>query len=368
VTTPTLSPTQTPASAIVAEAYTYVVGIDTHAATHHYAVIETRTGGVVDDAEFPTHTKGLLRAADWISRRALEPAGGDLDQVLISIEGTRSYGAQAAMLLTENGYRVVDAPSPKRERGTGKNDQIDAVIAARGSLHKRLDQLADARAGQTPTTLQILLTARNAMTSERTRAINALNALLRVHDLGIDARRKVNRPTIRTIAAWRTRKNDTLAIATARAEAIRLATRILTLDTETTANEQALLAVIRDTAPALLDKFGIGPVNAAIVLTAWSHPGRVRDEAGFAKLGGVCPLEVSSGRRHEHRLNRTGDRQLNRALHSIAATRMKKDPATRDYVARRSAQSLSKARIRRCLKRYIARELYRHLAATSPHA
>lgn len=351
---------------IVADAYTYVVGIDTHAATHHYAVIDTRTGGLVDDAEFPTHANGLLRAADWITRRTAQTTRGDLGQVLISMEGTRSYGAQLATLLTQAGYRVVDAPSPKRERGSSKTDQIDAVVAARGSLHKHLDQLADARTGQTSATLQILLTARNSMTSERTRAINALNALLRVHDLGIDARRKVNRPTIRTITAWRTRKNDTLLHATARAEAIRLATRILALDIEADANERALLDLVRQAAPSLLDLPGVGPINAAIVLTAWSHPGRVRDEAGFAKLGGVCPLEVSSGRRHEHRLNRTGDRQLNRALHSIAKTRMQHDPTTREYVARRTAESLSKPRIRRCLKRYIARELYRHLTATTP--
>jgi transposase len=347
---------------IVADAYTYVVGVDTHAATHHYAVIEARTGGLVDDAEFPTHAKGLLRAADWVARRTGQATGGDLDRVLVSIEGTRSYGAQLAMLLAQTGYRVVDAPSPKRERGSGKNDQVDAVVAARGSLHKRLDQLADARGGQTSAALQVLLTARNSMTGERTRAVNALNALLRVHDLGVDARRKIDRPTIRAIAAWRTRKNDTLVLAVARAEAIRLASRVLALDVEANRNECALLEVVKDAAPTLLDLFGVGPVNAAIVLTAWSHPGRVRDEAAFAKLAGVCPLEVSSGRRHEHRLNRSGDRQLNRALHSIAKTRMQYDPTTRDYVARRTAESLSKPRIRRCLKRYIARELYRHLA------
>lgn len=346
---------------IVADAYTYVVGVDTHAATHHYAIIETRTGGVVDDAEFPTHAKGLLRAADWIARRTGAATGGDLARVLVSIEGTRSYGTQLAMLLAQAGYRIVDAPSPKRERGSGKNDQIDAVLAARGSLHKRLDQLADARAGQTSTMLQILLTARNSMTSERTRAINALNALLRVHDLGIDARRKVNRPTIRSIAAWRTRKNDTLVLATARAEATRLAARILALDLHANDNERALLEIVHLTAPSLLELPGVGPVNAAIVLTAWSHPGRIRNEAGFAKLGGACPLEVSSGQRHEHRLNRTGDRQLNRALHTIANARMRHDPRTRDYVTRRTAESLSTPRIRRCLKRYIARELYQHL-------
>ena len=350
---------------IVADAYAYVVGVDTHAATHHYAVIATRPGGVVDAREFPTHAKGLMRAAEWIARRTGQTTPGELDQVahrvLVSMEGTGSYGAQMATVLAQAGYRVVDAPAPKRERGSGKNDQIDAVVAARGSLHKNLDQLADARAGQTSSALQVLLTARNAMTGERTRAVNALTALVRVHDLGIDAPRKLNRPTIRAIASWRTRRSDDLAQATARAEAIRLATRVLALDTQVEANERDLLTIVKATAPTLLDLLGVGPVNAAIVLTAWSHPGRVRNDAAFAKLGGVCPLEVSSGRRHEHRLNRTGDRQLNRALHSIAKTRMRYDPTTRDYVTRRTEQSLSIPRIRRCLKRYIARELYRHL-------
>lgn len=351
-------------SPIVADTYGFVVGVDTHAATHHYAIIDSRTGGVVDHAEFPTHAKGLLRAVSWIARRTGEPTGGDLDRVLISIEGTRSYGAQIAALLTQTGYRVVDAPSPKRERGSAKNDHVDALVAARGSLHRQVDQLADARAGQTSTTLQILLTARDSMTSERTRAVNALNALLRTHALGIDARRKVNRPAIRTIAAWRPRKSDTLALATARAEAIRLAARILALDTEVDANEHVLLELVQQTHPTLLDLPGVGAISAATVLTAWSHPGRIRDEAAFAKLGGVSPLQVASGNRHEHRLNRTGDRQLNAALHTIANSRIRHDARTRDYLARRTTEGLSKRRVRRCLKRYIARELYRHLAAT----
>jgi transposase len=203
------------------------------------------------------------------------------------------------------------------------------------------------------------------MTRERTRAINTLNALLRTHALGIDARRKINRPTIRTIAAWLARKGDALTLATARTELIRLATRILLLDEDVDANERTLLGLVEDTHPTLLDLTGVGPINAATVVAAWSHPGRVRDEAAFAKLGGVSPLEIASGNSHEHRLNRTGDRQLNRALHSIADARIRHDPRTRDYLTRRTAQGLSKRRTRRCLKRYIARELYRHLASAT---
>ena len=346
---------------IVADVYRYVVGADTHAETHHLAVIESATGGVVDHAQFSTNAKALSRAADWVARRTLPGTGGDLGGVLISMEGTRSYGAQLAGLLLQAGYRVVDAPSPRRARGAGKNDEIDAVVAARGALHRRPDQLADARTGEVSDSLQTLLTARNAMTTERTRALNALNALLRTHDLGVDARRKVSRPTIRVVTAWRTRPQESMSQAVARVEAVRLARRIITLDREVNDNERTLRSIVTQARPSLLDLAGVGPVNAAIVLTAWSHPGRVTDEAAFAKLGGVSPLEVSSGRRHEHRLNRTGDRQLNRALHSIAKVRLEHDHRTRAYLERRTAEGLSKPRIRRCLKRYIARELFRHL-------
>jgi transposase len=342
--------------AIVADHYSYVVGVDTHAANHHYALIAAGTGAVLDTAAFPTTRAGLARAADWIGRRT----AGNVSGVLISVEGTRSYGAQLTGLLLQAGYRVVDAPAPKRDRGAAKNDPLDAITAARGALPKSVDRLADARTGEVATVLQTLLTARNAMTGERTRAINALVALLRLHDLGIDARTKPGRPVITQVSRWRAR-NEPLALATARAEAVRLATRILALDVEIKTNQAALRATVAATVPTLLELPGVGPVNAAIVLTAWSHPGRVRNREAFARLGGACPLQVASGNRSEHRLNRSGDRQLNKALHVIATTRMRHDARTRDYTARRTAEGLTTRRIRRCLKRYIANELYAHI-------
>lgn len=343
---------------IVAEHYEHVVGVDTHAATHQYAIVAAGTGAVVDQAAFPTTAAGLRRAADWIGRRT----GGDLDTTLISAEGTGMYGARLSVMLLELGYRVVDAPSPKRARGKGKNDKIDAVLAARGALAKPINELADARAGHTRAAVQVLLSGRDAMTRERTRAINALTALVRIHDLGIDARRALSRPTIRAIAKWRTRE-EPLPTQIARSEAVRMAARVLELDTSIEANLTQLRELVKATVPVLLDLPGIGPVNAAIVIAAWSHPGRVRNEAAFAKLGGACPLEVSSGRTEEHRLNRTGDRQLNRALHNIANNRITHDPKTRDYLERRTTAGLTKPRIRRCLKRYIARDLHRILTA-----
>jgi transposase len=345
-----------PTLPVVAEVYRYVVGVDTHAKVHQYAIVEAATGRVLDEAGFPTSGNGLARAAAWIGRRT----GGEVDAVLVSCEGTGSYGTKLVRVLLQIGYRVVDAPSPKRDRGQDKNDTIDAIKAARGLLARRVDRLADVRAGELQETLKVLLAARERMSGESTRSVNALTALLRSVDLGIDARRKPGLTQIREVSRWRTRQ-DSPAVTVARAEAVRLAGAILRLRGELAANKLQLRDIVSAHAPVLLATFGIGPVNAAIVLSVWSHRGRVHNEAAFAKLGGTSPIQIASGQSSERRLNRGGDRQLNRALHSIARTRMERDPDTQAYVERRTQQGLSKRRIRRCLKRYIAREIFRTL-------
>lgn len=116
--------------------------------------------------------------------------------------------------------------------------------------------------------------------------------------------------------------------------------------------------------PGLTDRHGIGPVSAAQVVVGFSHPGRCRDDAAFAALAGVSPLEASSGQKKRHRLNRGGDRTLNQAIHTIAVTRMRDCPTTRAYIERRVAEGKREREIRRCLKRYIARQLHRALTVT----
>lgn len=340
----------------VAVGYRYVVGVDTHVKVHQYAIVEAATGRVLDEGGFPTGPKGLARAAAWIGRRT----DGQVEAVLVSCEGTGSYGTKLARVLAGIGYRVVDAPSPKRDRGQDKSDTIDAIKAARGVLAKRIDRLADVRGGELQEALKVLLAARERMSAESTRCVNALNALLRGVDLGIDARRKISLTQTREISRWRARQEPP-ALAVARAEAVRLAGCILRLRAELAANKTQLHQFVTAHAPVLLEGYGVGPVNAAIVLSVWSHPGRIHHEAAFAKLGGTSPIQVASGESTERRLNRGGDRQLNRALHSIARTRMQRDPDTQAYIARRTQQGLTKPRIRRCLKRYIARQLFRAL-------
>lgn len=346
---------------IVADLFRYVVGVDTHAATHTYTILES-SGRLVDQQRFPTSPAGLGRAIDWIGRRT----EGDLDATLITAEGTGTYGAVLAGHLAAAGYRVVEAPTPRRDPASGKNDAIDSQAAARSTLSMRTDRLRDRRGGGDQHTadvrsaLQVLLTAREQANGERTRAVNALTALARTHDLGLDTRRAVTKTQITTISGWR-RRAEPIDLTTARAHAVRLALRITELDSQITDNADQIKTLVHDQAPILLEQPGIGPVTAAIVLTVWSHPGRIRSEAAFATIAGTAPLPASSGNTQRHRLNRGGDRRLNRALHTIVLTRMRCDPATRDYTERRRAEGKTTREIRRILKRYTARQLYRTL-------
>ena len=252
--------------------------------------------------------------------------------------------------------------TPSRVRGQGKTDELDAVLAARSTLVLEMTKLRDRRAGQAHTALQVLTGARDHLNIERLRCINALTALVRGHDLGIDARRALTTEQISTIAGWRRREED-LGAATARAEALRLAKRVLALDVELAQNRTEITGLVAAEASELLELPGIGAITAAVILTVWSHPGRIRSEAAFAKIAGTSPIPASSGNTERHRLNRGGDRRLNRALNTIVLTRMRTDPATQAYIDRRLAEGKTAKEIRRCLKRYVARQIFRTLTA-----
>lgn len=342
----------------VSDVYRYVVGVDTHAATHSYAIVAAPNGALIDQATFPTAGPGLRRARDWIGRRT----GGDLEGVLVAAEGTGSYGALLCDVLGDVGYRVVEAPTPRRQRGRGKTDALDAVLAARSSLVVPLADLRDRRTGDTHTALQVLTTARDHLNADRLRCINALTAIVRSHDLGVDARRALTATQITTISGWRHRE-ETLGIATARHEAVRLAKRIVELEAELADNRHRITELVAAEAPELLEMRGVGAVTAAIILTVWSHPGRIHSEAAFAQIAGTCPIPASSGNTERHRLNRGGDRRLNRAINTVVLTRMRTDQDTRAYIQRRQAEGKTTKEIRRCLKRYISRQIYRTLTA-----
>jgi transposase len=152
--------------------------------------------------------------------------------------------------------------------------------------------------------------------------------------------------------------------AVRRAEIRRLSAALREAERQLRDNRKQLRTLVDDLAPGLTDRYGIGPVSAAQAVISFSHPGRCRNEAAFAALAGTNPLPASSGNTTRHRLNRGGDRALNRAVHTIALTRIRSCPRTRAYAQRRSAEGKTTREIRRCVKRYIARELYRALTQT----
>lgn len=195
------------------------------------------------------------------------------------------------------------APSAKRLRGKGKTDTLDAITAARSTVVMELDRLRDRRTGQVQTALKVLTVAREQMNADRLRSINALTALLRTHDLGIDARKAVTNSQIATVAGWR-RREEFLGVASARADAVRHAKRIADLDIDLKHNRKQLTGLVGEHGPNLLVMTGVGAVTAAVIMTVWSHPGRIRSEAAFAQIAGTCPIPASSGNNIRHRLNR----------------------------------------------------------------
>lgn len=346
---------------IVAQTVDVVVGVDTHTASHTLVAVAAGTGQVLGQRQVPTSKAGLGRARGWISGL------GEPERVLVVIEGVGSYGAGLAREAIKAGLMVVEAPSgyakPDR-RGKGKTDTLDATRIARAVLGVDTSELRNPRADGLRQALRVLRNARRQMTDDTTRDINTLNALVRTIDLGWDSPGKLSISQINTIAAWRARPSDDPATAVARTEAVRLATAIGTLRAALRANAAKLQEVLAQIAPGLTEAHGVGPVTAATVVIAYSHPGRVRSEAAFACLSGTCPIPASSGNTQRHRLNRGGDRDLNAAIHTIALVRLRDDPNTKAYAARRKAEGKTHHETMRCLKRYIARQLYRQLTPT----
>lgn len=337
-----------------------VVGADTHRDTHTLEII-TATGVTLSTLTVTNTEAGAAEALAWINVHAPGP------RIAAAVEGSRSYGIGLARALAAASILVLEIEQPRgRERRRGKSDAIDAHLAAIHALRLDTDKLPIPRADGDREALRILLTARQEIVDTRRRAINQLRALLITGD---DTDRALNRPknfTGKHLDAITDRASvpgNTREQAIRRTEAARLAARIRDTATDLAANTAALTAIVADLAPELVAKLGVGPVSAAQAIVSWSHRGRCRDEAAFAALAGASPLEASSGRTTRHRLNRGGDRALNCALHAIVLTRWRACPRTRDYITRRRTQGNTDREIRRMLKRYVARELFRTLNA-----
>lgn len=340
---------------LIADTYPYVVGVDTHARSHTYCLIESERGAIVDTATFPTSVAGIRRALTWLMVRT----EGEL--VFAAVEGTSSYGASLTAALSDVGIAIGEIrPGPKSSHAHhGKSDLMDAEAAARAALGRDARRVPQPRATGDRTMLRVLLASRSLVDHQRTANRNALLALLRTVPLGLDVRGPLRQGQIRQIAAWRPQPGDPLLPA--RSEAKRLAAAVLAQDTILRENHQHLAALVERLTPGLQGIRGVGPVTAAIMVCAYSHHGRLRDEAAFAALAGVAPLPASSGNTERHRLNQSGDRQLNRALDVIVRTRLSCDSDTRAYLARSVAAGKTRREARRNLKRYVARSIFRQL-------
>lgn len=346
---------------LVADMVDAVVGGDTHRDTHTLE-LAAPNGATIATVAIDNDDEGFEQALAWIVEHAPGP------RVVVGLEGTRSYGVGLARAVQSAGLVVVEVERPKRAaRRRGKSDSLDAHLAALSTLRLDATRLPTPRADGEREALRILLSARRELTTARTRQINRLRALLLTGD---DADRQLARGALSdarltAISRRRGAADESVDASVRRTEARRLAIAIREAGHELRANKKQL-AVLTDTvAPGLQDKFGVGPVSAAQAIISWSHSGRCRNDAAFAALAGASPLPASSGKVVRHRLNRGGDRNLNRALHDVALTRWRACPRTDAYIAKRRAEGKSDTEIRRSIKRYIARELFRALEATA---
>jgi transposase len=333
-----------------------LLGVDTHLDLH-VAVALDRLGRRLGELTVPTTTRGYERLLRWAE--GFGPVG------CAGIEGTSSYGAGLSRYLKAAGVSVVEVERPKRRhlRRKGKSDPIDAEAAARAVLAGEAlgePKSADGKVEM----IRILRSARQSAVKARTQAANQLQALL-VTAPEVLRYRLRELPTKELVASCaRLRPGDDLDnIETATRFALRsVARRHEALSEEIAQLDAQLNRLVAEVAPGLLRLPAIGTHHAATLLVvAGDNPQRLRSEASFASLCGVSPIEASSGKVVRHRLNRGGNRDANRALHMICVVRMGSDRRTRKYVARRTAEGKSKWEIMRCLKRYIAREVYRLL-------
>jgi transposase len=330
-------------------------GLDTHADTHVAAALDS-IGGMLGVREFPATPVGYADLLGWL--------GGFGTVHLVGVEGTGSYGAGLARHLGAAGVRVVEVDRCDRQdrRRQGKSDPLDAVSAARAALSGRALGVPKGRDGAVEA-IRALMVAKRSARGERTQTINQARALIVTGPDELRARFARHSPAalVAELAALRPRAGDVPGYATQ--IALReLARRVEFFNAQLQRLDALIVPLVTTHAPGLLAVYGVGPDTAAMLLVAaGDEPARLRSEAAWAHLCAVAPIPASSGKVTRRRFNPGGDRQANHALWRIVITRMSAHPPTRAYVARRTAEGLSKKEIIRCLKRYIAREVYPHL-------
>jgi transposase len=339
-----------------------VAGVDTHRDTHSAALCDAR-GRVLAQLQVPATPAGYADLLAWAA------AAGTGQELAWAIEGTRHYGLGLARHLAGAGQQVAEIDSTRHigKRRAGKSDPIDAVRAARELLAR--PHPGQLRADGDREALRLLMCDRdNAVQSAKTArtvltsVIVTVPAQLREELRHLPAKRRAAACAALACPAGADRLTRvTYQTLTGLGE------RITSLAATASALEAQISEIVEDMTPGLVAaEPGAGALSIAQILLSWSHPGRIRSEAAFAMLSGTAPVPASSGRTGRHRLNRLGDRQLNRALHVIAVNRMRHHPPTRAYAERRRAEGKTDREIRRCIKRYLARHLYRALTNPTP--
>jgi transposase len=341
---------------MLADDVAFVLGVDTHAESHTLVLVEAGSQRTRRQLTIPATRRGYRQALRLARRHARGRRAW-------ALEGSGCYGAGLARFLHARGERVLEVERPAREgaRGRSKSDALDAERAARQALAGAAG--ARPRLGTETQALRALLSTREGAVSACTAALNELRALL----VGAppELRERLQRlPEGALLAACARLRPGRGSERAACALALRsLALRVRALRAEAQALEHELTRRVHALAPALLARRGVGPVSAAALLIAWSEPGRLRSEAAFARLAGAAPIPASSGKLVRYRLDRGGDRRLNRALHTIVLTRRRIDTDTQAYIARRVREGKTEREAVRCLKRYLARSLFRLMEA-----
>ena len=346
---------------MLADELDYVVGVDTHRDEHVLAVVVVPTGAVVAQRSLPATTRGYAASLRFADEFAPGPR-------LWAIEGAGHYGAGLARHLAAHDEVVHEsARSTRAERRLrGKDDPLDATRAARSVIGT--GTRATPRSGERQEALRVLMVARRSAVDVRRVALVQLRSLIVTAPEPLRQELRLLRVTelVRRCSRFRrssARSHDHLATILALRS---LAQRIQAATDEAALLEREILAHVRALAPELLTEAGVGPIVAAQLIVSWSHKDRVRSEAAFARLAGVAPLPASSGLTKRHRLSRGGDRQLNRALHTVILHRRQHDQRTRQYIERRVAEGKTRREATRLLKRYLARHLYRVMQEAKP--
>jgi transposase len=334
-------------------------GVDTHSNTHHAAAID-QVGRLLGTREFPANLAGYQQLLEWLE------SFGVLAR--IGIEGTGCYGAGLTRFLRGQGVAVIEVNRPDRRsrRVRGKSDPLDAESAARRALAGE-DHITPKDTTTIVEAIRVLRIARTGAVKSRTAAYNQLKDLIITAPDSL--RESLRGKTLQRVASECARLRPELARLADPTQATKLALRTIALrvadlNGEISALDAQLGRLVQVAAPRTLALLGVGPEHAAqLLITAGGNPGRLRSEAAFAALCAACPIPASSGKTSRHRLNPAGDRDANRALYMIILSRLRYCAATKAYAQRRQAEGLSKRETIRCLKRYVAREIYHAVRA-----